>query len=76
MGQTYGHTLEYQTGRTSVSGASSPLVARAHVYEIAIRAGDYTPPKLRRHWWQFWRPAAWPQGVAEALAAIQEAKDA
>lgn len=26
------------------------------VYGRAFKNGDWSPPKLREKWWQFWRP--------------------
>ena len=68
---SYGFTHDTGCGSSSVTGCSSPIEAKIKAYRMSIACG-WEPPKLRDHWWQFWRPKSWPEGMAEAAESLRE----
>lgn len=56
--RSYGCTRSFGCSTYSCDGYSSLEEAKMNVYSRAFKNGDWSPPKLREKWWQFWRPTS------------------
>lgn len=54
--RSFGCTRQFGLSTYSNSGMRSLEDAHMDVYGRAFKNGDWSPPKLREKWWQFWRP--------------------
>lgn len=68
---TYGVTRTFGGTTYRVEGLPSHEEALMRVHKRAFEDGNWTPPKLREKWWQFWRPRE--HDIIEAHFAALEA---
>lgn len=54
--KSYGCTRTFGCTTYSCDGYASKEDAEMMVYSRAHDDGNWSPPKLREKWWQFWRP--------------------
>lgn len=52
----YGVTRTFGATTYGASGFSSHEAALLNVHYRAYENGDWRPRRLRKKWWQFWRP--------------------
>lgn len=56
MSTTYGVTRTLGSITFTCEGYNTHEEALNAVYSQAFNAGEWSPPKLRAKWYQFWRP--------------------